>query len=445
MNSQLELTNSVWTPPYQLSPLSGINPVLFQAIYHNPISNLAKKWEVVAENPFIFNHEVTGDFKITDQKSSGRCWLFATLNMIRFVAGSVWKEEMDTKDLEFSQSYLYFWDKYERYNRYLEYYLDIHQSVDSDDKCHHFANICKDPLGDGGQWDMAKEVVKKYGIVPKKIYPDSHHAKSSSGMNTILTEMLKNDWVILSKTNPEFRDRVKDEMKNKVFNTLVSFLGKPPTTFNWEFTHKNTTKVWNNLTPLKLLEKTGFVPDDWVSVVNDPRKENLYNKYYQVQYLGNVKNQHVGWLNVDSSRLKELTVNSIKDSNAVWFGCDVGAHRDRESGVHHPNIINYNQLFGINNVMTKEDRLRYYQSVPSHAMVFTGYHSNDNTVKRWKVENSWGASSGINGYLLFTDNWFDEYVFQIVVHKKYLNENEVTALNEVYKLIKPWDPLGTLA
>ena len=280
MNSQLELTNSVWYPSYQISPVSGINPVLFQAIYNNPISNLAKNWEVIAENPFIFNHEVTGDFKITDQKSSGRCWLFATLNMIRFVAGSVWKEEMDTKDLEFSQSYLYFWDKYERYNRYLEYYLDIEQSVDSDDKCHHFANICKDPLGDGGQWDMAKEVVKKYGIVPKKIYPDSHHAKSSSGMNTILTEMLKNDWVILSKTNPEFRDRVKNEMKNKVFNTLVSFLGKPPTMFNWEFTHKNTTKMWDNLTPLKLLEKTGFVSDDWVSVVNDPRKENPYNKYY---------------------------------------------------------------------------------------------------------------------------------------------------------------------
>ena len=444
MNSQIDLANNVWFPSYTVSPLQ-------MAIYNNPISNLAKSWEVVAENPFIFNHEVVGDYKITDQKSSGRCWLFATLNMIRFVAGTAWKEEMDTKDLEFSQSYLFFWDKYERYNRYLEYYLDIYQLSESDDKCHQFVNICKDPLGDGGQWDMAKEVVKKYGIVPKKIYPDSHHAKSTSGMNAILTEMLKNDWLVLSKTSPEFIDRVKSDIMNKVFNILVSFLGKPPTTFDWEFTHKNTTKVWKNLSPLKLLEKTGFIPDDWVSVVNDPRKENLYNKYYQVQYLGNVKNQHVGWLNVNINRLKDLAIKSINENNAVWFGCDVGAHRDRESGVHHPNIINYNQLLSLTNVMTKEDRLRFYQSVPSHAMVLTGYHStNDDTtktdiIKRWKVENSWGASSGINGYLLFTDNWFDEYVFQIVVHKKYLNEEESSALNQVYKLIKPWDPLGTLA
>jgi len=434
MNKELQL----FTHNYTVTPIQ-------TAIYHNPISSIAKDWEVVANNPFIFNHEVTGDFKITDQKSSGRCWLFATLNMIRFLAATLWKEEMDTKELEFSQSYLFFWDKYERYHRYLNYFVDINSKDDSDDKCHLFSNLCKDPLGDGGQWDMAKEVVKKYGIVPKKIYPDSHHARSSAGMNMILTEMLKQDWIILSKAPSELRDTLISGMMTKVFTTLVSFLGKPPTTFDWEFTHKNTAKVWKNMTPLQLLEKSGFVPDDWVSVVNDPRKENPFNKYYQVQYLGNVKDQHVGWLNVDMKRLKEMTVKSINDNNAVWFGCDVGAHRDRDSGIHHPNIVNYHKVLDLKNTMTKEDRLRFYDSVPSHAMVLTAYHSDSDTVKRWKVENSWGSSSGINGYLLFTDEWFDEYVFQVVVHKKYLNEKETNELGQVHKLIKPWDPLGTLA
>jgi bleomycin hydrolase len=434
MNTQLDIYNF----NYQVTPMQ-------LAVYNNPLSNLGKNWETIATNPFLFNHEVTGDFKITDQKSSGRCWLFATLNLVRFVAANTWKDVMDTKELEFSQSYSYFWDKYERYHRYLRYYININSSEDSDDKCHQFVNICKDPLGDGGQWDMAKEIIKKYGVVPKKIYPDSQHAKSSAGMNMILTEMLKQDWIRLNKSDVHDHESLISEMMKKVFNTLVSFLGKPPTSFDWEFSHKNSTKVWKNITPLELLEKISFIPDEWVSVVHDPRKENPYNKYYQVQYLGNLKDQHVGWLNVDIQRLKELTVNSIKDNNAVWFGCDVGAHRDRESGVHHPNIIDYHKILELTNTMNKEDRLRFYQSVPSHAMVFTGYHSDEDKVKRWKVENSWGTTYGINGYLLFTDEWFEEYVFQVVINKKYLNDDEIIQLDNVYKIIKPWDPLGTLA
>ena len=279
-------------------------PIVQYDIYSNPLSNLAKNWEVVANNPYMFNHELSSEFKITDQKSSGRCWLFATLNLLRFVASTTFSEYMDTKDLEFSQSYLFFWDKFERYNRYLDYYTKIDE-LTGDFKCHHFTNICKDPLGDGGQWDMAKEIVKKYGIVPKYIYPDSYHAKSTASMNSILTEMLKQDWIILSKTKKENHPEVIENQMKKVFEVLVMFLGRPPTKFNYEYKFKNKTYVWKDMTPLTLLEKTNFVPEDWVSVVNDPRKEHSYNKYYQVEYLGNVKPQHVGWLNLPIERMKE--------------------------------------------------------------------------------------------------------------------------------------------
>ena len=415
-------------------------PPTFFHVYNSPISTIGKNWTKVAENPYLFNHEIDNDFKITDQKSSGRCWLFATLNLVRFIAAPSW----DIKDLEFSQAYLYFWDKFERYNMYLNYYQDI---TFLNKEPHYFVNLCKDPLGDGGQWDMAKDIIKKYGIVPKYVYPDSYHAKNSAVMNNILTEMLKQDWITLSKLDEECRKDTIPIIMERVFEILVKFLGKPPTRFNYEFKSKNKTLVWENMTPLSLLEKTNFKPDDWISVVHDPRQENIYNKFYQVEFLGNVKKQHVGWLNLPIERMKELAAISIDKNEPVWFGCDVGAHRDKESGVEDLNIIEYSSILNMQITLTKEDRLKLYQSIPSHAMLITGYHKVESTneITRWKVENSWGSTSGTNGYLLMTDKWFDEYVFQIVINKTILKDEELNEINKVYKVLPPWDPLGTLA
>jgi bleomycin hydrolase len=429
-----------------------INELLLKAnnyptdVYNNPISNIAKNWSTISENPYLFNHEIETDFKITDQKSSGRCWLFATLNLLRFIAASSWSNLMDIKELEFSQSYLYFWDKFERYNMNLYYYIDILKKND-DIKCHYINNMCKDPLGDGGQWDMAKELVIKYGVVPKYVYPDSYHAKNSAVMNKILTEMLKQDWLILEKCNEESRGEYISKAMEKVFHVLVKFLGKPPNKFNFEFKHKSKVLIWENLTPLKLLEKTGFKPDNWVSIVHDPRIEHSYGKYYQVEYLGNIKKQHVGWLNLPMNRVMELTQRSILNKKPVWFGCDVGSHRDKDTGIQDLDIIDYKKSLDILITLNKESRLRLYHSVPSHAMVITGYHKleTDSEVRRWKVENSWGSTSGTNGFLLMTSNWFKEYVFQIVVEKDLLNEEELKELQNVHKIISPWDPLGTLA
>jgi len=416
-------------------------------VYNNPLSSIARNWETISETPYLFNHEIDNDFKITDQKSSGRCWLFATLNLIRFIATSAWTNLMDTKELEFSQSYLFFWDKFERYNMNLNYYLDIIKKED-DIKCHYINNICKDPLGDGGQWDMAKELVMKYGVVPKYIYPDSYHARNSATMNKILTEMLKQDWLILQNYNDnETREEYISQAMEKVFNVLVRFLGRPPTKFNFEFKYKNKVVTWENLTPMKLLEKTGFKPDNWVSIVHDPRKENNVGKYYQIEYLGNIKKQQVGWLNLPIERLKELAQRSLLNNKPVWFGCDVGSHRDKDTGVQELDVIDYKRTLDINITMNKENRLKLYHSVPSHAMLITGYHKleTDSEVKRWKVENSWGSTSGTNGFLVMTSKWFDEYVFQIVVEKELLNEDEIKEINKVHKVLPPWDPLGTLA
>ena len=418
---------------------------MMNAISMNSISSLGLDSRKVAENPLIFNNQLDYPLPITNQRSSGRCWLFASCNLIRMIAfNNLEKEYGKIENFEFSQTYLYFWDKLERYHRNLRYYLDIKSKNKNTDR--YLFQLYQDPMGDGGQWDMAKEIVKKYGMVPKQVYPDTHHSKSSREMNGILTSQLKSDFKTLDTTDPSVVDMVITVMMQKVYTMLSSFLGTPPTQFDWTFKAKDgNIHRMKNTTPLQFLEKTGFKPDEWVSIINDPRQENKYNDFYMVNYLGNVHDKHVGWINMNMSRVKELTKLSIDGKMPVWFGCDVSSHRDKSSGVEDIDIIDYS-IVGMNTSnMDKESRLKTFSSLPNHAMLITGYHSEDNEIKRWKVENSWGKSSGTEGYLIMTDKWMEEYVFQILINKSLLTKEELLVLEKDAIAIEPWDPLGTLA
>ena len=428
--------------------VQNVSTPIMNAISMNSVSSLGLDSSKVNENPLIFSNQIDYSLPITNQRSSGRCWLFATCNLIRMVTFNNWSEEYGKiEDFEFSQTYLYFWDKLERYHRNLRYYLDIKQAdYTQQDRDRYTFQLYQDPMGDGGQWDMAKEIVKKYGMVPKSVFPDTHHSKASREMNGILTKQLKSDFKTLDSTDSSVIEETITIMMKRVFDMLVSFLGRPPTKFDWTFKSKDgKIHTMKNMTPLGFLEKTGFKPDEYVSVINDPRTENSYNKYYSIKYLGNVFDRHVGWINMDMKRVKELAKASIDKNMPVWFGCDVSADRDKSSGVEDVGIINYG-IVGMNvSNMDKESRLKSFSSLPNHAMLITGYHMDDNEVKRWKVENSWGKSSGTEGYLIMTDRWMDEYVFQILVNKDVLTANERTLLEHDAQTIQPWDPLGTLA
>lgn len=424
-----------------------ITPVQ-NAVSMNSVSSLGLNSSIVNDNPYIFNNQLDYGLPITNQKSSGRCWLFATCNLIRMVAFNSFESQYGKiEDFEISQNYLFFWDKLERYHRSLRYYINIKKNEDNSQR--YFYQLYQDPMGDGGQWDMAKEIVKKYGIVPKQVYPDTHHSAKSQEMNKILTKQLKNDFMILDSIDDDILDSTIDIMMNRVFKMLVGFLGSPPKKFNWTFKSKDSKiHTLKDLTPKSFLEMTKFNSDDWISVINDPRSENEYNKYYQVKYLGNVYDRHVGWLNLEMKRLNELTKKSIDEKYPVWFGCDVGNEWDRSSGVQHPGIIDFNSVIGLDFNLNKEKRLKTFSSLPNHAMLITGYHEDQNKVNRWKVENSWGKCSGSDGFLLMTDKWMDEYVFQILVNKKLLTEDELKIIENKdleIKTIEPWDPLGTLA
>jgi bleomycin hydrolase len=414
------------------------------ALFNNSLEKLYTNQNKINDNPFIFNHEIKPKYKITNQMHSGRCWIFASLNLIRLTAaknlGIV--DEEEPIDLEFSQTYLFFWDKLEKYHRSLYYYLKI-KEMDEFRKVPYIIHLYSRALEDGGQWDMVKELIKKYGIVPKQAMPDSHHAKNTSELNHFLTEMLKNDFIKLNNTKPENYDKIIKKMTFIIYNFLIGFLGKPPKEFNFIFKVKNVVKDYKRLTPLQLLDLIKFNPYDWVSLVNDPRPQHPYNNYYQVEFLGNVKNQHVGWINVEMSRIEELTKKALDQNIPVWYGSDVSAERNKELGIMDVNIIDYRKAYSLQPNINKKERLETYMSLPNHAMVIVGYHKN-NTIERWKIENSWGETPN-EGYLLMTNDWFHQYVYQIVVPKSLLNETELRVLKNNPRIIRPWDPLGTLA
>ena len=417
---------------------SNITPIQ-NSINHQSVSVLGKQQDLILNN--LFSNKVNVNVKITNQHSSGRCWLFATCNLIRMVMVNHIPELNNYKDLELSQSYLFFFDKLERYHRILRYFLLIQN--ENNNKERYLYQLLQDSLGDGGQYDMAGAIVKKYGIVPKSCFPDSYHAKNSHEMNSILKTQLVNDIEKLKLTENHLMDETINLMMKRVYHMLVGFLGKPPTRFEWEFENNGTFYHWN-LTPLELLNRSGFNADDYISIINDPRQEHPYNHLYQVKYLGNTDNEMVKWLNLPMDRLLTLSSEMINRNLPVWFGCDVGKERDRESGTHQLNIINY-QITGLDNQLNKEQKLRNYLALPNHAMLITGYHQINNNIVKWKIENSWGEKSGSNGYLIMSNDWMKEYTFQILVKKELLSNEERNLLNQQPLTIQPWDPLGTLA
>lgn len=408
------------------------------SITHQSVSVLGKQQNLIMNN--LFSKVVNVNVKITNQYSSGRCWLFATCNLIRMVMVNNIQELNNFKDLELSQSYLFFFDKLERYHRILRYFLLIQNENNKD---RYLYQLLQDPLGDGGQYDMAGAIVKKYGIVPKSCFVDTYHAKNTHEMNSILKTQLINDIEELKITENHLMDETINLMMKRVYYLLVGFLGKPPTEFEWEFENNGKINKWE-MTPLELLEKSGFNPDDYISIINDPRKEHPYESLYQVKYLGNTDNDMVKWLNLPMDRLLNLSKEMIDLNLPVWFGCDVGKERDRDSGTHQLNIINY-QITGLNNKLNKEQKLRNYLALPNHAMLITGYHLVNNEINKWKIENSWGDKSGSNGYLIMSNDWMKEYTFQILVKKDLLTNDEKNLLNKTPLIIQPWDPLGTLA
>lgn len=383
---------------------------------------------------------------VSNQKQSGRCWMFAALNTFRHHIANTLK----LKDFELSQNYTFFWDKFEKANYFYE---NILATADKPLNSRKVAFLLQTPQQDGGQWDMLVSLIEKYGVVPKSVMPESKNSSSSRALNTYLNKKLRKDAITLrqlvaDQASPETIKETKERLLQEVYQLLAFSLGTPPTSF--DFSYRDSDEVYHyeeNLTPQTFYEKyVGLNLADYISVINAPTADKPYKTLYTVEMLGNVVGgREVRHLNVDMPTFKDLAIRQLKAGEAVWYGCDVGQSSNRQTGVMALDIYPIDNTLDIDFSMTKAERLDYGESLMTHAMVLTGVDLVNEQPTKWKVENSWGEKVGHKGYFVMSDEWMDEYTYQIVIHKKYLPEELQPVLATEPIMLDPWDPMGALA
>jgi len=411
------------------------------------IEDLAMDWESFRKIDHTFSDVVSGEMPVTNQKSSGRCWGFAGLNLFRIYLG----RKYNLKKFEFSQSYFMFWDKFEKSNYFLE---NIIATLNKPRDGRLMMHLVSNPIQDGGQWHMFINLINKYGVVPQTEMPETFQSSKSMRMNRMITRKLREFSKTLRDANKkgaslkELRS-IKTDMLGIVYRLLTIHLGTPPDIFDWQVRdRKKIFHRFEGLTPKRFfLNHVQLDLDDYVCLINCPMSDKIYNEVYTVKYLGNViGGEDIKYLNLHSKRLKEAAVASIKDNNPVWFGCDVGKYFHRKLGVMDMDLFDFDLFYGTDFPMTKADRLEYGDSQMTHAMLFTGVDLNSKMKPRkWRVENSWGNKRSDRGYDIMTDKWFDEYNYEVVVNKKYLTDEELGVYKKEPVKLPPWDPMGALA
>ena len=419
------------------------NQLLMNAIIKNGIQNVCFDYTSDINMQHNFSIDIkSGD--ITAQKKSGRCWLFAGLNIVRWHI----MKKLNLKTFELSQTYQMFFDKFEKANYFLE---SILKTLDEETDSRLIDHLLKAPVEDGGQWDMFYNTVEKYGVVPKAMMPESFESSNTQKMNWLLTLRLRKDACILreahaSKTTTTDLEEMKKGMLKDIYFILVKSLGKPPVKFDFEYRDKDDRFFRDtDLTPLSFYDKyVGELLDDYVSLISAPTLDKPFMKSYTVSFLGNVIDKPVKYLNVEVEALKQVAIAQLQDGEPVWFGCDVGKWLG-ETGAMDLDQFHYSEAFKTEFEMSKAQRLDYKESMMTHAMVFLGVNLKDGKANRWKVENSWGDERGNKGYYIMSDDWFSEYLYQIVVPKKYLTAEMLEAYRDEPIVLKPWDPMGSLA
>jgi bleomycin hydrolase len=423
-----------------INPNNPIFKMRLNAISNNNPSELVVNTEVLKKfHDYNFSNKI--DIKgITNQKRTGRCWLFAGYNVLRFAV----IKKLKLKNFELSQNYGMFYDKLEKANLFMEGIIATAKKPLLNREVDYWL---KNPIPDGGQWNMVVNLVEKYGVVPKDIMPETYNSSNSGMMNRILSKLLRKDAVLLrkmvnNKISPDKIHNQKVKMLKDVYKLLVYFLGIPPEEFNYRY---KTGK--GKLSPVKTYTPQSFYKEfininlkDFVMIYNAPHKQ--FYKHYTIKYDKDMADKKdMEFINLPVNYLKDIAKKSIIAGEPVWFGCDVGKEFDGKKGLLLPGIHDYKSLFGIDFSMNKRERILYRQSIPTHAMVLTAVDIQNGKSVKWKIENSWGMKSGKNGFLIMEDNWFDYFVFAIVVNKQYVPQKFLNILKQKPEVLPPWDPM----
>ncbi|MCR5313331.1 MAG: C1 family peptidase [Bacteroidaceae bacterium] len=420
--------------------LKGTERVIHNALSSNSVSSIALNQDNQTEKNTFFSNSVPSK-GITDQNSSGRCWLFTGMNVLR----SKMINEQGLNSFELSQNYLFFYDQLEKSNLFLQAIIDTRKKPMDDQTV---TWLFQNPLSDGGTFTGVADLVAKYGVVPVGAMPDNYTAKNTSQFTQFLKRKLREDALLL-RENAKASDKALQAQKqaylSEIYKMLVLGLGTPVTEFTWAPKDANGKYLSEpqKYTPKSFYDKfIGLdLQNDYIMLMNDPSRE--YWKTYEIQYDRHTYDGH-NWLylNVPMDDIKEAAIASIKDSTMMYFSCDVSKFLDRKTGISDLNNFNYEEIFGVKFGMNKAQRIKSFDSGSTHAMTLKAVDldANGKPVK-WEVENSWGAASGYQGHIIMTDEWFDNYMFRLVINKKYASEKVLKAAQQKPTLLPCWDPM----
>jgi bleomycin hydrolase len=415
------------------------------AITQTSVDDIALNRDIVIATDHSFSTTLD-DWSVTHQKRSGRCWMFAGLNLCRPGAMA----RLNVKNFEFSQNYLLFWDKLEKANYFLEAIIETADRP-ADERTVHW--LLGNLLSDGGQWNMFVNLIHKYGVVPKSAMPETESSSNTATMNAVLKVQLREGArtlrdVVAKGARPDEARQTKREFLNVLYRILAIHLGTPPTSIDWQWLDKDRAFHRDGiLSPQEFAARYITLPlDEYVCLVHDPRETSPYGRTFTVEYLGNVWEGGITrYLNVDIDVLKDIAVRTVLDGEPVWFGCDVGKMMRRDMGIWDAKLFDYESVYDTPFTLSKAERLVYRQTQMTHAMLFTGVDVVDGRPRRWRVENSWGEENGQKGFYLMNDSWFDQYLFEIAARQSYLPTTLRAALDEAPIVLPAWDPMGSLA
>ncbi len=419
--------------------------VVRNALTKNDISTISRVFEAEAANPNIFSID-NKTMTATNQKQSGRCWIFSSMNVLREIIAKRFK----IKDFELSQNYIAFYDKLEKANWFMECTL---QELDQPITSENMRFLLEWAVGDGGQWNMLQSIVMKYGICPKSAMPETYQSSHTRNMNGVLNLRLRKFAADSRRLAAEGKKKeiasLKKEALSEIYGLLASCFGMPPVEFTFEYRDKDDKHHADyHVKPLDFYHqylKTDL--EDYVCVINGPTEDKPFYKTYSVKYLGNVVGGHkIELLNLPIKEFKKATLDQLKAGELVWFGCDCSKDADRALGLWDDAQYDYANTFDMQLDLTKAEALDTRESAMNHAMVLTGVNLNEKgQPDRWKIENSWGEEIANKGFFIASDTWFDKYMYVVAINKKYLSKKALKALSGKPAELAPWDPFGTLA